>query len=566
MAASKKLFIALGFFVSISLFAQENTISIKFDQEPLLEALAKIDQQTTKQLSYNPQILPKSEVVNKSYESEQIEKVLGDMLGSRYELKEIGNYLIIQKKITKKEKTTFQIAGGVKDAVTGQQLKDVSVYEINSLESTLTNDQGEFELKAKTGADVATFLVSKKDYKDTIIQVSTIRPMEAPIVLNQEKENKLGQAIRDQVKIFSEGLAKLFTSDKVIKNARNVNMVDTRMFQISLVPSVGTNRKMSPQIKNRFSLNVFAGYSYGVQGLELGGFYNIDREEVRGVQIGGFGNTVGGEVHGLQMGGFVNTTDDYVRGAQIGGFINIASDSVNGFQMGGFTNITRDMQGVQIAGFNNHTKNTSGFQLSGFVNTAGDMDGCQMAGFVNVAKEVRGFQLSVVNIADSVATGVPLGLLNIVKKNGLLSPGIESDDVVPYRFTFRSGLDKFYTVLSIGTNPGEHWTLGAGFGSKLFTGDKKTFLLNPEIRWLNLAKGLPDETQNYMVRFNFNLGYQIFKRLWITSGPSVNFYFTNQLDEQGIPEIDIASSPFLDKLSGGTRHQMWLGYTFGVNF
>ena len=545
----------------------DQAVTITFEDHALLDALAMLDEATEQQLSFNPQILPQERRISKSFRSEPAEEILIELLGTNYELKPIGNYLIIQKRVTVKKKSTISIAGGIKDAVTGEDLQDVSIYEINTLESTLSNEMGEFELKAKTGSEVATFLISKENYQDTIIQITNLQQFQAPISLKEEKESRLGKAIRDQVRVFSNGLAKLFTSDKVIKNARNVNMVDARMFQISLVPSIGTNRKMSSQIKNKASLNVLAGYSYGVQGFELGGIYNIDREEVRGVQIGGFGNTVGGEVHGLQMAGFVNTTSDYVKGTQIGGFINVASDSVNGFQMAGFTNLTKEIKGFQIAGFNNHTKKSAGFQLSGFINTTEEMDGFQLTGFVNVAREVRGLQMSVVNIADTVASGIPFGLLNIVWKNGLLSPGFESDDVVPYRFTFRSGIDKFYTVLSIGADPGDHWSLGVGFGSKLFTSEKKKFHLNPELRWVNLAKGSPNgNANNYLVRFNFNLGYELFRRLTITSGPAVTYYITNQLDEDTNPEIAIANNPIIDNLIGNSRHQLWIGYTFGVNF
>ena len=537
MVVNRMLLILCGILIQFQLIAQDpdTHISIDFSQEPLLEALAKLDRSTSKQLSFNPQILPQDQFVDGTFMNEPVEEVLGDLIGPSFEVKSISNYLIIQKRVMSKQKTTYKITGGVTDAITGLKLQDVSIYEINSLESTLTDGDGSFELKAKTGSDVATFLISKENYKDTVIQISNMRQLETPIILSKEKENKLGKAIRDKVKVYSNGLAKFFTSDKVIKNARNVNMVDTRLAQISLVPALGTNRKMSSQIKNKISLNLISGYSYGVRGFELGGFYNIAREEVRGAQIGGFGNTVGGEVHGLQM--------------------------------GGFTNLTKEMQGVQIAGFNNHTKDVSGFQLSGFINTTGEMDGFQLTGFINWAQEVRGLQLSVVNVADSVVSGTQFGLLNIVRKNGLLSPGIESDEVVPYRFAFRSGMEKFYTVLSIGTDPGDHWTLGVGFGSRLFPRKQQRFFLNPELRWLNLAKGAPAENENnYMVRFNFNLGYTFFKRLSITTGPSVNFYVTNQLDETGMPELNIANAPFLDDLSGNTRYQMWLGYTVGVNF
>lgn len=564
--------VLFGLFLSTVLLlcgqSSDPPISIAFENEPLEQALLKLDIAVERQLSYNPQILPLGVVVNQSFDGESPEKILTDILGENYTLKKIGDYIIIQKvQPVKKEKTTFQITGGVKDAVTGVELEDVSIYEINTLQSTLSNELGEFDLKSETTLQNAVFVVSKRFYEDTIIQVSNLKPFDTPIVLKKEEPAKRANPIRERVRTFSSGFAKLFTSEKVRTNASNVNFVDTRMFQFSLIPAVGTNRKLSGQIKNKTSLNLIAGYTYGVQGLELGGFYNISREEVWGVQIGGFGNTVGGEVHGLQMGGFINTSKDYVRGAQLAGFINVAADSVNGFQLGGFTNLTREMQGIQVAGFNNHTRRMNGFQLSGFINTTQEMEGFQLTGFINVAKEVRGLQLSVINIADTVASGLPFGLINIVKKNGLISPAIESNDIVPYQFAFRSGLDKFYSVLSAGIDPGEHWTFGAGFGSRLFPLKEKKFFLNPELRWINVAEGTPkDDENNTVIRLNFNLGYQLFKHLSITTGPTLNYYYTNHLDESSAPVIALASSSMVDQLSGNFSHQLWIGYSIGLGF
>ncbi|MEP5610716.1 MAG: hypothetical protein ABJP45_00630 [Cyclobacteriaceae bacterium] len=556
--------------VSTSLFGQssDQPISISFENETLENALLELDKVVERQLSYNPQILPTGVVVNQSFEGQSPENVLTAILGSAYQLKNIGDYIIIQKvPLVKKEKSTFQLTGGIKDAATGLDLEDVSIYEINSLQSTLSDKLGEFSLKSETNLATATFVISKRFYEDTIIQVSNLEPYVAPIVLKKEEQTKPRIAIRERVRTFSSGLAKFFTSDKVRTNASNVNFVDTRMFQFSLVPAIGTNRKLSSQIKNKASLNLIAGYTYGVDGVEIGGVYNISRGEVWGVQVGGFGNTVGGEVHGLQMGGFINTSKDYVKGAQIAGFINVASDSVNGFQMGGFTNLTREMSGIQVAGFNNHTKRMNGFQLSGFINTTQEMDGFQLTGFINIAKEVKGLQLSVINVSDTVASGIPFGLFNIVKKNGFISPAIESDDLVPYRLAFRSGLEKFYTVLSAGIDPDDHWTFGAGFGSRLFPLKEKKFFLNPELRWINAAEGSGNQNENNtIIRFGFNLGYQLFKHLSITTGPTLNYYYTNHLDESQDPVISLARNPIVDEVSGKFRHQLWIGYSIGIGF
>lgn len=565
-----KLFTSIAvLFIFTQLFAQSDEsdrITISFEQVGLVDALQQIDLNTTQQLSYNPHILPSDVVINKAYEEIRSEELLQDILGDKYQLKTIGNYIVIQRAPEKQLKTTFQIKGGIRDATTGQELQDVTIYELNSLQSTLSDETGSFDIEAQSEFEEATFVISKRFYQDTVIRVSKIEDLGRPIELRQQKSASKGRMVRERVRTFSSGLAKFFTSVTTRKNAQNVNFVDSRPFQISLIPSIGTNRKMSSQIRNNFSLNLISGYGYGVRGVELGGVYNIDREEVRGVQIGGLGNAVGGEVHGLQAGGFMNTSKDYVNGMQVAGFFNLASDSVNGFQASGFMNITRDMGGFQVAGFSNHTQEVTGLEVAGFINTSKVMDGVQVAGFINVTKVLRGLQIGVINIADSVESGGAIGLVNIVKKRGFISPAIETNDVVRYRFAMRTGVDKLYTILSAGITPNSHWTYGLGFGSRRFLSSNSNWYINPELYWINISEKSLKDDDGMVVRLNVNVGNQLFKRLSITTGPSLNFYATRQLDELGNPLIDIASSPIMDKQSGFYRYQLWVGYSLGIGF
>lgn len=370
----------------------------------------------------------------------------------------------------------------------------------------------------------------------------------------------------------------------------------SKTYQFSFVPPVASNGPLSGETSNKISLNLLAGYAHGVEAFEFGGLYNIVKTDVKGVQISGFGNAVGGEVHGFQLAGFLNTNKGYVEGAQLGGFVNRTGDKMKGFQIAGFlntnkgyvegaqvagfANVTRDKvkgaqlagfsniatatKGWQIAGFNNHTKEVKGAQLAGFVNTTGTLNGLQVAGFANVAKGVKGVQLGLVNVADSVESGVQVGLVN-VSKNGFMSPGVETDDVVPLRLVFRSGRDEFYTVLSVGANESEYWSYGAGFGSRLFLSNARKLFVNPELRYHQINKG-ESVAENHLVKLNVNLGYQLFKHLYITSGPTINFYSTKQLDQNGRPLIDIANNPSHDSQSGKNRYQVWVGYSIGIGF
>ncbi|MCP4459167.1 MAG: hypothetical protein GY816_14270 [Cytophagales bacterium] len=368
----------------------------------------------------------------------------------------------------------------------------------------------------------------------------------------------------------------------------------SKTYQFSFVPPISSNGALNSETSNKISFNLLAGYSHDVEAFEYGGIYNHVRANVKGAQISGFGNTVGGEVHGFQMAGFFNNNGGEVEGAQVAGFINLSRNNVKGFQLAGFTNISGDIDGWQLsgfsniagategvqlagfhnlaketigwqlAGFHNHSKEIKGNQLAGFMNYTGTLDGVQLAGFVNVAKKVKGVQFGLINVADSVESGVQFGLVN-VSKNGLISIGTETDDVVPYRLVFRSGQDWFYTVLSAGIKENEYWSFGAGFGSQLFLSEKRNLFVNPELRYHQINKD-QSVAKNHLVKMNLNLGYQLSNHFYITAGPTFNFYTTKEFDQNGRPLLDIVDDPTHESQDGKSRYQQWVGYSIGIGF
>ena len=566
MAVNRFGLVFLGLLLHNLLPAQNNQekVSISFQELGVAEALLQLDEVTEKRLSFNPQILP-DKTLNEHFDQTTPETILRVILGEGYDLKSIGDYLIIlKKKALQKAKTSFRIEGGITDAETGEQLEDVSIYEVSTLRSTISDQYGNFKLKART-IDLAAFAISKAQYVDTIIYVDRLETFDGTIKLKRRRRNKTLRVFREQATSLSRSLVNIFTSDKNRLVATNVGLVDRRLAQLSLVPGLGTNLKLGSQITNSFSMNMIAGYAYGVKGVEIGGVYNIDREEVKGFQVAGVGNTVGGEVKGVQVGGAINTTQDFVKGIQIAGVINVASDSVRGLQISGVSNKTKQLRGLQIGGLSNHTRDMTGLTIAGAANTSRNLKGVQISGFVNTANRVRGMQLGVINIADSVDSGIQLGILNF-SRNGLLSPLIYADEVQPFNAALRTGLNYFYTILSVGINPDEYWSYGMGFGSKLFLAKGKRVFLNPELENLNLQDANGSEgTYNMRIRFQLKLGYQLFKRLAFSGGPSINYLLTNDLDEAGNPVLDIANNPFYTR-EGSTFQQMWIGYSFGISF
>ncbi|MGL1886818.1 MAG: carboxypeptidase-like regulatory domain-containing protein [Reichenbachiella sp.] len=598
---SPLLFILL---LSQSTYAQDvltKTLNANFEDVTIEIALANLNTIPDINLSYSPAILPKGKI-KQSFINMTLETILSSILGEGYEFKSIGSYVIIQKSIhsNQHEKTTFRIAGGVVDAETGETLKDVTIYEINTLNSTLSNSQGDFDLTVSAKSDYVTFAISRENYEDTIIQVSKVDQLNEPILLNPRQE-KINQ-FKSNVQVESKRMVQFFTTSKNRKNVRNVSNVQERYFQFSLIPAVGTNMTMGGQVKHELSLNLLAGYSYGLNGFELGGLYNIDRHNVKGFQVGGVGNTVGGKVKGLQIGGVLNTNRGYTSGVQIGGALNVVTNDMKGVQIAGFANTaksfngtqiggfscvaTEDFKGLQLSGFNNHTRTLNGMQLSGFINTAVEMkgfqlsgaintaneaDGLQMSGFINIAKNLKGTQLSIFNYADTVTTGIPIGLISIVKKNGYFEAALENGDVIDLEASLRTGLKKFYNIISVGTqiNSQNLWSYGFGFGSQIPI-YKKAFT-SIELRSHYLSSYEDESTNdaffNLLTRFQITGGYQFFNHLSITAGPVLNIYVSNETSEgSGVYGYDIANKPFYDTIEEGTSIQMWVGFTSSIRF
>lgn len=160
--------------------------------------------------------------------------------------------------------------------------------------------------------------------------------------------------------------------------------------------------------------------------------------------VAGFGlSLVYGECNefaGLDI-GLTNGADGF-RGLALGG-ANIVSDRLVGLQVGlanwnsngrtepsrrsigvqyGFLNCADSLLGLQDGWLNVSTGNMSGVQW-GFLNCARDVSGVQCGSLfvlgVNVATgTVRGCQLGIVNYAGSMESGLQLGIVNVVARNG----------------------------------------------------------------------------------------------------------------------------------------------------
>ncbi len=209
-------------------------------------------------------------------------------------------------------------------------------------------------------------------------------------------------------------------------------------FAIGIFPPLSTNGKHAGNCVNQASINLLAGYSAGLSGVEISAFSNSDRDFAHGIQIAGFGNFVGGEFAGFQFGSFANFNKGISNGFQFAGFANYNYSQADGVLAAGFFNFTRGKSfALQLAGFGNYCQDAEGIQAAGFSNvvkgdgkvtqmagvaniTKGNVYGIQIAGAINYSKEkMQNLQVAgVLNFAGKEAEGSQVaGAVNITHEN-----------------------------------------------------------------------------------------------------------------------------------------------------
>lgn len=341
---------------------------------------------------------------------------------------------------------------------------------------------------------------------------------------------------------------------------------ETRAFQLSLVPQLGTNKQPAGSVTHNISINLLAGFNGGVQGIEVGGFANVDRHDVVGAQLAGFVNGIGGDVSGFQGAGFVNYAQAARGGLQLSGFTNIAKSAVEGAQASGFMNYAGSTTGVQVAGFTNvNSEVMTGVQISGFANYAREASGLQVAGFANHATRLRGVQIGIINIADTVEKGATIGVINIVRK-GMHKFEFEYNDVTDFNLSFKGGTHTLYSILTAGYKSGsnDYWSSGFGLGTQF--NHKHNLYSSIELSTHYLQKkGDEFEDLNLLSKVHLNVGYNFLPGVSVNGGPVLNIYVTDHTPGETQP-IELVKKPFYEKTVDTTNVQLWIGYRVGIRF
>lgn len=581
----------------------DRTIPINVNRQRLENVLEILSNKGNFYFSYNSNIIKKDSLVTLSATNKSVHQILQILLTDHYEFIESGNYIIIRKApikatiVTKKAVTDnrfYLVSGYVLDNDTYLQLPDASIYEKTQLASALTNSEGYFKLRLKQKTKRAILTVSKEFYQDTSVLVDpgynqqvtvTISPITTGTISIISPEDFLAP---DQLKVRVQkdstiteytytktdssiveqtGMGRfLLSAAQKVQSINLKNFFTSRPFQLSLTPGLSTQGKLSGQVINNVSFNVFGGYTGGVNGAEIGGLFNINKKYVQYFQAAGLFNIAGGHMHGFQLGGIHNMVLDSVKGFQAAGVNNHVTGSFSGFQLGGVYNHVGDsVKGFQAAGVANFShKKASGVQLAGVINFANrDMRGAQIAGVANYAKNLKGLQIGVINIADT-SSGYSIGLINIILK-GYHKLSFFSNEVANVNAAFKTGNSKLYSILQGGVNldsSNKIYTFGYGLGSERRL--SKVLSLNPELTAQYLYLGSWDYL-NLLSKAHLNLNIRLGKYVSLFVGPTFNVYYSDQDVyfhgyRSNIPPSGFHTYDFSTNVKG------WLGWTAGINF
>ncbi|NII25369.1 hypothetical protein HB364_09770 [Pseudoflavitalea sp. X16] len=591
------------------------TVSFAVNRQPLDQVLEILSNKADFYFSYNSNIIKRDSLVTLTITNRTVKQVMEQLFPEGYEYRESGNYIILRRtpikltvitNRTASEEKLYYVSGYILDDQTGETVSNASIYEKSQLANTISDGQGYFKIKLKSRYDKAALTVSREFYEDTTIVIQpkynqqlsiaimpvevsdktiTIAPytFEAPdsIVIAVRKADSTHWLYTyrktDSVKVEKTAMGKwLLHTWQRVQTINLQKFFVARPYQVSLLPWLSTNGRLNSQVINNVSLNIWGGYSGGVKGVELAGWFNIDKKDVRWLQAAGWFNIVGGQVDGVQLAGIHNTVLDSVTGVQAAGISNFVRRQFIGAQLSGIYNhVGGSMNGLQAAGIGNFANNgTTGAQVAGVLNVnrrnlrgaqiAGVLNvnfqetkGAQIAGVINYTKKLSGVQVGLINIADT-SDGYSIGLINIIFK-GYHKLSVYGNEEFPFNAAFKTGNSKLYSILLAGVEPtkdNKAYTFGYGLGREFYL--NKKLAANGEISVQHVYLGTWDYL-NVLTRMEAHLNFRLGKYLSVFAGPAIAVYYSEQTAKIPGYKQNIRSMAAGDKVKG------WFGFSAGVN-
>lgn len=590
----------------------EKRIHVAFSETPLKTALDEVARLGGFEWSYNTRIIDTEQRVSLPPGTRSVRETLLLLLGDDYTFKQSGEYLILKKN----KKPQQKLSGYISDPRTGQKISNVTVYDRQTLRSATTNVDGFYELPVSTRAEI---VVSRLDYRDTVLQITSMTPRFVKIELQPDTPSLASRpSLRQQLNRASLSLENFFVKTSQKLAALNVDDSLHRRFQLSFLPGIGTNHRLSGSVVNDWSVNILAGYSRGNRKAEIAGLGNITRENMTGFQGAGLFNNLRGNASGVQAAGIYNYVGDTLQGAQMSGILNVAhygegvqaagilnivphgrfavqaagianqTDTMTALQAAGIWNSAKTLlHGVQASGIGNHAAsadaaaqfagltNSAGrgkirVQVAGLSNVADSLHGTQISGLFNYARHLEGAQIGVINIAKE-NKGLQLGLLNISKRGGYIALEANANDVMWANLSFKSGVPTFYVTLTAGAEQAESepsdllWGYGVGFGSS--TRFNSWCGLTFDLTNRHVSHGSHANAVQEWVQIAPAVNLHLVGGLHIAVGPTFNFFISDPTDLSSVAlRSRVVKNNLLPADAGDGWLGAWLGWSAGLRW
>ncbi|NOU61900.1 hypothetical protein [Marinifilum caeruleilacunae] len=561
--------------------------------------------------SYDAMLLDPTKMVSIEGKRASLEEILDELFQGRFTYKVIGSHVILQAKNKDGLNNTMWILSGIISDSQGNPLENAIVYEVNRQASFITNPDGRYMLRLE-GDQPLGINFSCKGYQDTVAFIQSNQNKSFNIALHPWKAENIfkehptfSQSLRPKNKAINWAytekdlkdlaMVNLMVPRKTLYVSNNLNVQEVRLVQVSFIPSWGTNRLTNGLVTNKYSLNIIAGYSANIDGLEIGAVANIIRQEMNGVQIAGAVNVVGEDVNGIQVAGAVNTNLGNMDGVQVAGAVNRVKGDIKGLQISGAVNTAavtsadslslKGWNGQLSGGINLHGGERINLQVSGAYNQANSVDGLQVSGGINYVKgttnglqlsalynhtyKLRGIQFGLINHADTIENGFPIGLVNIIK-NGYHKWEFSSDESFYLNVAYKTGGKNLYSFLKIGV--GKY--LNAAYGIGYTTNPKRKFSVNLDLS----GSALFNTDSDYdlfagdIYRAQLGLNFKLSDQLVLSTGPAYNFCSPDKKQEKvANGNLSSQNTPFygnyhIDKAVSSLKNQYWLGWQLGLRF
>lgn len=543
----------------------ERKVNLELNGTTVKETLKMMETQGEYQFAFRTDLIDGNLQLTRTYSDKTTRAVLNDLFAGKITYKEKGNYIILRER-NASDGNTILLSGYVSNKESGETVPYATIYDSTSLTSTSSNEYGYYKLSLKN-VENPFIVVRKAGYKDTTIQwvqsgTSVYNIMLEALPPSMDSTD-LDTTENAKIKWFQRFLP----SEEQKSKFRNFSEQLQRKTQVSLLPNIGTNGKLSGKTTVDYSFNTIGGFVGGVRILEIGGVFNLDWDSVSYFQLAGVFNKVGGHQRGAQFAGITNINKSDVHGAQFAGITNITSGEVIGAQSAGIVNYVDRFTGAQFAGIGNYAYNNSiGGQFAGIFNKSkGRLIGAQVAGLVNIADAIEGAQIGFINLSNSIE-GVPVGFFSY-SRNGMHQLEVSTNEVFQANIAFKTGVNEFYNTFIGGVHfEGANPTTALGYGIGSSVGVSSKTRLYFDLQAMHLQRSTALARPNGLVKFTMSYQWQLTPLFAIAVGPTFNALVTEESFFPGNDFSTLAPYSLYNYSESGYNLQMWVGGHLALRF